>query len=455
MENKVNPMGTKSVSKLLVSLALPAVIANLVNALYNIVDQIFIGHTVGYLGNAATNIAFPLTTICLAIGLMTGIGTAAGYNLNLGKGNKEDARKFAGTAFSTLLIAGIIICILVKIFLKPLMVAFGATDNILKYAMIYSSITSFGIPFLLFSTGSNPIVRGDGSSTYSMISIASGGILNIFLDALFMYKFNMGIAGAAWATVISQAVSALLLARYYLHFKNVTFKANDFIPHFGIILSIWKLGFSSFAFQSSMLIIQITLNNLLKKYGAASIYGSDVTIAVAGILQKINMIFLAFVIGIVQGAQPICSFNYGAQKYKRVRKTVKISLIVTTVISVIMFAVMQLFPRQIVGLFGSGSEEYFDFASFYARGLFACVFLNGVQIFCSTFFPAIGKAGKGTVIALAKQLVILWTLLMTFSHFFGLKGIVIAAPVTDALTFLLATGFLIFEFRKMPKTDKE
>jgi Na+-driven multidrug efflux pump len=204
-----------------------------------------------------------------------------------------------------------------------------------------------------------------------------------------------------------------------------------------------------------MLIIQITLNNLLKKYGAASVYGSDVTIAVAGILQKINMIFLAFVIGIVQGAQPICSFNYGAQKYLRVRKTVKISLVITTVISVVMFIVMQLFPRQIVALFGSGSEEYFDFASFYARGLFACVFFNGVQIFCSTFFPAIGKPGKGTVIALAKQLIILWTLLMTFSYFFGLKGIVYAAPVTDTLTFILSTSFLFFELKKMPKTDLE
>ena len=455
MENTQNPMGAKSVSKLLVSLAVPAVVANLVNALYNIVDQIFIGHVVGYLGNAATNIAFPLTIICMAIGLMTGIGTAAGYNLSLGRKNEQDARKFAGTAFSTMLIAGIIICILVRIFLKPLIIAFGATDSIYEYALAYSSVTSLGIPFLLFSCGSNPIVRGDGSSTYSMTAVVTGGVLNIILDALFMYKFNMGIKGAAWATVISQIVSALILARYYLHFKNVKFTAKDFIPHFGFMLKFCKLGFSSFAFQSSMLIIQITLNNLLKKYGEMSVYGSDVTIAVAGILQKVNLIFLAFVIGIVQGAQPICSFNYGAKMYSRVKKTVKISLIVTTVISVVMFIVMQLFPRQIVGLFGSGSEEYFKFASFYARGLFAVVFLNGVQIFCSTFFPAIGKPGKGTLIALAKQLVILWTLLMTLSYFLGHKGIVYAAPITDALTFILAVSFLIFEIKKMPKADGE
>jgi Na+-driven multidrug efflux pump len=455
MEVKTNPMGEKSIPRLLASLAIPAVIANLVNALYNIVDQVFIGHIVGYLGNAATNIAFPLTTICLAIGLMTGIGTAAGYNLSLGRKDSHSARRFVGTACSTLIIAGIVICVLVRIFLKPLMIAFGATDSILEYVLEYAGITSLGIPFLLFSTGSNPIVRGDGSSTYSMVSIVSGGILNIILDALFMYKFSMGIAGAAWATVISQIVSALMLAGYFFRFKNVKFKANDFIPRGKYSLGLSKLGFSSFAFQSSMLVIQITLNNLLKKYGAASIYGSDVTIAVAGILQKINMIFLAFVIGIVQGAQPICSFNYGAEKFLRVRKTVRLSVIVTTVISVIMFVVMQSFPRQIVSIFGSGSEEYFEFASFYARGLFACVFLNGVQIFSSTFFSAIGKPGKGTLIALSKQLVILWTLLMVLPLFFGLKGIVYAAPITDTLTFILATSFMVFELKKMPKSDKE
>lgn len=222
-----NPMGEKSIPKLLISLAVPAVIANVVNALYNIVDQIFIGQGVGYLGNAATNIAFPLTTICMAIGLMTGLGSAANFNLELGRKNPDNAKRVAGTAAGTLLICGILLCMIIRIFLKPLMLMFGATDQILDYAMEYTGITSFGIPFLLFSTGINPLVRADGSSTYSMLSIVTGAILNIILDPLFIFVFKMGIAGAAWATVISQIISSVLLAFYFPKFKMVHFQVNE------------------------------------------------------------------------------------------------------------------------------------------------------------------------------------------------------------------------------------
>ena len=309
-----NPLGTRPIPQMLLSLAVPAVIANLVNAVYNIVDQIFIGNKIGYLGNAATNVAFPLTTICMAIGLMVGLGAAAGFNLNLGKKKPEEAKGIAGTAFTSLLLCGILICILVRLFLQPLMVAFGATEDILSYAMEYSGITSFGIPFLLFSTGTNPLVRGDGNARYSMTAVITGAILNIILDYTFMYVFGWGIAGAAWATVIGQIVSAVLLMLYFPKFQHVKFEAGDFLPKGKYIMQICRLGFSSFAFQSSTLVVQVVLNNLLRTYGAQSVYGSEITIAVAGIMQKINTIFVAVVIGVVQGSQPICSFNYGAGK---------------------------------------------------------------------------------------------------------------------------------------------
>lgn len=455
MERTENPMGTKPVPKLLVSLAIPAIIANLVNSLYNIVDQIFIGHKIGYLGNAATNIAFPLTTICLAIGLMAGLGAAAGFNLELGRKNPEHARKIAGTAFSALLICGVVLCILIRIFLKPLMIAFGATDNILDYAMEYSAITSLGIPFLLFSTGTNPIVRGDGNAAYSMMSIVTGAILNIILDAFFMYGLDLGIAGAAWATIIGQIVSAVMLAVYFRKFRNVTFSIEDFIPKWKYIVQICKLGFASFIFQASLLVVQVTLNNLLRTYGGQSVYGSDVTIAVAGILSKINAIFVAVVIGVVQGSQPICSFNYGAKKYTRVRETVRLLLITTTVLSTIIFIVIQCFPRQIIGLFGEGNDAYFEFATMYTRGFAACMFLNGIQVSSSTFFPSIGKAGKGAIISLSKQIILLVPLLLVLSHFLGLTGIIIATPITDALAFVLAVSLLYFEMKNMPKTDMD
>ena len=448
-----NPLGTRPIPQMLLSLAVPAVIANLVNAVYNIVDQIFIGNKIGYLGNAATNVAFPLTTICMAIGLMVGLGSAAGFNLNLGKKEPEKAKGIAGTAFTSLLLCGIVICILVRLFLQPLMVTFGATEDILSYAMEYSGITSFGIPFLLFSTGTNPLVRGDGNARYSMTAVIAGAILNIILDYTFMYVFSWGIAGAAWATVIGQIVSAVLLMLYFPKFQHVKFEAGDFLPKGKYIMQICRLGFSSFAFQSSTLVVQVVLNNLLRTYGAQSMYGSEITIAVAGIMQKINAIFVAVVIGVVQGSQPICSFNYGARKYTRVRETVRLLMISTTVLSAVVFLLIQCFPRQIMSLFGEGTEEYFEFAIRYVRGFAAVMFLNGLQTSCTTFFPSIGKAWKGSVISLSKQLVLLVPLLILLTQWMGLNGVIIATPVSDALAFMIAASFLFVEMKHMPKED--
>lgn len=195
--NKENTLGYKPVGKLLFSMALPAIIANVVNALYNIVDQVFIGWGIGYLGNAATNVAFPLTTVCLAIGLMIGIGSASNFNLELGRKNYEKAKSIVGTAGTLLTVIGIVICILIRIFLEPIMISFGATDKILGYAMEYTGITSLGIPFLLFAIGINPLVRADGSPKYSMISIITGAVMNTVLDPVLMFVFHMGISGAA------------------------------------------------------------------------------------------------------------------------------------------------------------------------------------------------------------------------------------------------------------------
>lgn len=333
------------------------------------------------------------------------------------------------------------------------MVAFGATPDILLYAMEYSGITSFGIPFLLFSTGTNPLVRGDGNAKYSMTAIVAGAILNIILDYTFMYVFEWGIAGAAWATVIGQIVSAVLLMMYFPRFRNVKFEMGDFVPKGKYMIQICKLGFASFAFQSSMLVVQVMLNNLLRIYGTQSIYGSEITIAVAGIMQKINAIFVAVVIGVVQGSQPICSYNYGASKYARVHQTVRLLLISTTILSTAVFILMQCFPRQIMGLFGEGTPEYFEFATLYARGFTAVMFLNGIQVSCTTFFPSIGKAWKGSVISLSKQLVLLVPLLLLLSHWMGLNGIILATPVSDVLAFILAALFLYFEMKHMPKED--
>ena len=448
---ELNPLGYKPVGKLLKSLAIPAIIANLVNALYNVVDQIFIGQGIGYLGNAATNIAFPITTMCLAIGLTLGIGGASNFNLELGKGYPEKSKHTAGTAASTLIIIGIILCITVRIFLEPLMIGFGATNKILEYSMEYTGITSYGIPFLLFSIGVNPLVRADGNAKYSMIAIVIGAILNTILDPLFMFVYNLGIAGAAWATVISQIISALLLLIYFPKFKSVKFSLNDFIPQLHYLKRIISLGFASFIYQFSNMIVLVTTNNLLKFYGAKSIYGSDIPIAVFGIVMKINVIFISIVLGLVQGAQPIFGFNYGAKNYHRVRETMRLLLKVTFCIASILFVIFQVFPKQIISLFGEGDELYFSFATKYMRTFLLFISLNSIQVSIATFFPSTGKAIKGAIVSLAKQILFLFPLLLILPRFFGLEGVIYATPVTDLLAFTVAIIFLIHEFKHMPK----
>ena len=436
-----NPMGTQPIKKLLMQLAIPAMIANVVNALYNIVDQIFIGQGVGYLGNAATNIAFPITTICLALGLMTGVGAASNFNLELGRKEVEKARKIAGTAVVQLIVMGIAVCMLVQIFLAPLMQLFGATNQIFNYAMEYSRITSYGIPFFLFSTGFNPLVRSDGRATFSMMAIIAGAVLNTVLDPIFIFVFQMGIAGAAWATVISQMVSALLLFAYIPKFRSVKFQWEDFIPHMKQVEAIAALGLTSFIFQISALIVQIVSNNLLKTYGAMSIYGSEIPIAVGGIVSKVFVIFIALIIGMTQGVQPIVGYNYGAKYYERVRQTIFLALKIGFGLSFVTWAVFEIFPLQIIQLFGNGNDLYFEFGIRYMRYFMLFTLINGITILITTFFPAIGKAKTGAFLSLARQLLILLPVMLLMTYIFGVEGMMFATPVSDVISLVLCLFF--------------
>lgn len=449
--NSNNPMGTRSIPKLLLSLALPAIIANLVNSLYNIVDQIFIGHGIGYLGNAATSVAFPLTTICMAIGLMVGLGASANFNLEIGKKNPEKAKMIVGTASTLLIASGLTIMVITNIFLRDLLLIFGATDLTIDYAVEYTRITSFGIPFLLFSTGFNPIIRADGAPVYSMTSVLTGAILNTILDPIFIFVFKWGMSGAAWATLISQIVSATLCALYFIRFKNVKVKLPDFRPRLNIVKIIASVGISSFIFQISTMVIQIVSNNMLKKYGAESIYGSDIPIAIAGIVSKISLIFLAVIIGIIQGAQPIFGFNYGAKNYKRVRDTLKLAILSSFIFSLFAFALFMFMPGPLISLFGEGSDLYFEFGTKYLRVFLFFTFLNGIQIASTTFFQAIGKALKGAILSLIKQVIFLLPLLIILPMFMGVEGVMFAAPISDLIAFIAGSIMLFFELKRMPK----
>ncbi|MXQ48426.1 MATE family efflux transporter [Streptococcus pneumoniae] len=447
-----NPLGYQPVGVLMKRLAIPAVVANVVNALYNVIDQIVIGQGIGFLGNAATNIAFPLTTICLALGLMIGIGSASRFNLEMGRKEMQKAKLTIGNATILLFGVGILICLLVRIFLEPLMLIFGATENILSYTMTFSGITSFGIPFLMFSMGFNPIVRADASPKYSMMAIVTGAVINTVLSPLFMFVFNWGIAGTAWATVISQFISALLLLAYFPRFKSITLEKEDFKLDWHTIKSIVVLGLTPFVTQVSNIIIQVLGNNLLKQYGSQSVYGPDIPIAIAGIVMKVNVIFMAIVLGMVQGSQPIIGFNYGAKNFPRVRETFKVLMKSVAVVSVLAWMAFELLPGQLISLFGSGdSGLYLEFGKYYMRTFLFFSITNGFMISISTYFTSIGKAWKGTILSMLRQLILLIPLMILFARLFGVKGVMLGGPVSDFATFVMAAIFIVIEFKRMPK----
>ena len=295
MEVRQNPLGSAPLGKLLVKFAVPSIISMLVSALYNIVDQIFIGQGVGMYGNAATNVAFPLTTLATAVGLMLGIGGASNFNLEMGRKHEENAKKIAGTAFGSLVIAGVIICIVARIFLRPLITVFGATEYVMDYAMTYVGITSLGMPFFVLTTGGTHLIRADGKPTYSMLSALAGAVINTILDPLFIFVFKWGIAGAAWATIIGQIFSALMVLGYLPKFHTVKLSMHDFMPKSRFLKMVMALGMAACFNQLAIFVTQIVMNNVLRYYGALSIYGSDIPLAVVGVGSKVNMVFLSIV----------------------------------------------------------------------------------------------------------------------------------------------------------------
>ena len=450
-EESKDILGTGSISMLLRKFAIPSVIAMLVGAMYNIVDQIFIGQGVGMLGNAATNVAFPITTISLAVALLLGNGAASNFNLQMGRKNPKMAAKYVGNAITLMGLSGIALLAITLLFMDQLLILFGATDQVFEYAKTYMSITAFGLPFIIFTSGGANLVRSDGSPQQSMFIMLAGAIINTILDPLFIFVFNWGIAGAAWATVIGQFVSFLLIIKYFFGYKTVHLVKEVFVLKIECVTNILKLGVASFFNQVSMAFVQIIMNSTLRHYGELSIYGPDIPLASAGIITKINMMVFAIVIGIAQGSQPILGYNYGAKNYDRVKKTLRLAITYSVIISATGFAFFQLFPRQIIGVFGSGSEEYFAFATKYLRIFMFMVFITPIQPIVATFFTSIGKAGKGFFMSLTRQVLFLAPLIIILPRFMGIEGVVFAGPIADTAAVLITIFFLVQEIRIINK----
>ena len=447
-QTNVNPLGTKPINHLLRQFAVPSVIAMLVSALYNIVDQFFIGRSVGELGNAATNVAFPLSISCVAIALLFGIGGASAFNLTMGQGKKEEAIRYIGNATTMLLGCGTLLLIITQLFLTPLLKLFGSPDNVLGYAQTYTRITSIGFPFLIIATGGGHLIRADGSPRYTMVCNLVGAAINTVLDAVFVFGFNMGIAGAAYATIIGQFVSGAMAIHYLYHYKTATIKKEYLIPKLKYVAKIASLGAAPCINQLSMMVVQIVMNQSLTYYGALSSYGASIPLACVGIITKINQVFFSFIIGISQGLQPIVSFNYGAKKYFRVKSAYLKATLYGSVISIFAFFMFQLFPRQIISLFGNGSEEYYQFAVSYFKVFLFFTFVNFCQPITSNFFTAIGKPIKGVFLSLTRQIIFFLPLLIGLPMFMGIDGILYVGPIADCLAAIVCFIMILLELRK-------
>lgn len=444
-----NDLGTLPIKKLLKNFAVPSIIAMLVSALYNIVDQFFIGRSVGELGNAATNITFPLTTSCIALALLLGIGAASAFNLTLGEGKKEKALYYIGNSAILLFTSGVVLCIIIQLFLKPMLIFFGSPENVLNYAKNYTRITAIGFPFLIFSTGGGHLIRADGSPKYSMLCNLSGAIINVILDPIFIFGLKMGMIGAGLATILGQIFAALLALRYMFKYKTGKIEKKHLVPKWKFVSKIISLGAAPCFNQLAMMIVQIVMNKSLTYYGSLSVYGESIPLACAGIITKVNQIYMSIVIGLSQGLQPIVSFNYGARKYDRVKKAYATAITYGLIVSVLAFLAFQFLPRQIVSIFGSGSENYYAFAIKYFRIFLLFTFINCLQPISSNFFTAIGKPKKGIFLSLTRQILFLLPLIIILPLFMGIDGIMYSGPIADFIAGIVSIVMIYIEFRNI------
>ncbi len=455
---KIN-LANDKISKLLVAFSVPCIISMLVNAFYNIIDQIFIGKGVGTLGNAATNVIFPLIMVSSALASLVGNGCAAYLSLKMGEGKKEDAKKSIGCSFLLLCLIGILVLAIGMLFLPKLIYFFGCTESVYPYAMTYGKIILLGIPFSIVYTGMSSIIRADGEPRYSMICLVSGALLNCILDPIFIFGFNMGVAGGALATIIGQVVSFLLSVFYFPRMKSFKLKKSDFTINKSAF-KIMSLGLSSFITQMTVVALFIVMNNLMTKYGAETIYGSDIPLSVYGVMSKLNSVYVNFILGISLGAQPIIGFNYGAGNYERVKEVLRRVLVIGLIVGVIFNILFYFFPSTLVSIFISSSDStyglFMEFATLFSRTFYLVCALNFFEMTTSIVVQSLGNVKKATAVSFARQIILFIPLALILTHYLGLKGALYAAPIADTLCFIFVLFVFLSEYKKLNKvTDND
>ena len=438
------------------TLMVPTIIGALVTVLYSLADTLFVGMMNDEIQNAAVALAAPALLAFNAVNNLFGVGSSSMMSRALGRGDTQTVRESASFGFYGAVASGAVLSLLCLIFIHPFVALLGGDGNTTEATISYMrwAVVCGAIPTIL-NVVMGYMVRSEGAALHASIGTMSGCVLNIILDPIFIFGLQMGMRGAALATIIGQIVSFCISLRYMFHFKTIRLTKESFHMTGRHIENIFKFGASACFNQIAMTIVQIVLNNTLSHYGAQSVYGGDIPLACAGIITKVNMIFMSFVIGISQGIQPIIGFNYGAEKYERVRKSYLLALGTATVLSGIAFFCFQVFPRQIISVFGSGSELYFQFSERYFRIYMFLTLINGIQPVTSNFFNSIGKSQLGVFMSLTRQILFLLPLIVIFPLFMGIDGVMYAGPIADAAAAIVCGYFMVRELKELSAMDRK
>lgn len=446
-----NPLGVEKVSRLLWRFSIPAIIGMVVNALYNVVDRIYIGNAPGLGANglAGITIGFPIMIILLSIGILFGVGGATLFSMKLGAGETEEAELALGNAFSLLLISGVLFMVLGQVFLSPLLAAFGASPQVLPYAIGYMRIIFWGAVFQIVSIGLNNFLRADGQPKLAMVTMFMGAGVNIILDPVFIYVFDMGMAGAALATILSQFISMVWILTYFFSKRSHhPIRLKNMVLKWGTAIRITALGLPNFLLQLGNSVLNVVLNMTLLNYGG------DIAVSGMGIVNSIQTILLMPITGLVQGAQPIVSFNFGAKKFNRVRETQKYAILIATTIVGIGWLATRIIPEPLVRLFNS-EPELLAFGTQALQTWFLGLPIIGFQIVASNFFQATGRTRSAIFLTLTRQIILLIPAILLFSQTWGMAGLLHAAPFSDAAAGLLTAVFYIGGIKRLTKEEAE
>ena len=436
-------LGNEKISRLLIKLSVPATVSMFVNALYNLVDTIFIGRGVGYLGIGGLTIAFPVQMLIMAASLMIGVGASSVISRSLGAGDRDRAGRAAGNSFFIVGLLGVGICLFGLAFIEPLLRAFGATEDIRPYAQEYLEVILIGSIYFPLVVSSNNLIRAEGKAMVAMSSMLIGAIANIILDYIFIFPLQMGVYGAALATILSQLLSAFYVLAYFLSGRSaIKIRLHYLQLEWRILREIIAVGFASFARNAAGSLIVIIVNHLLVAYGGS------LALSVYGVLQRVIRFLFMPLFGIVQGMQPIAGYNYGARKLDRVKRVVKLSVISATVYATITSLLAQAFPTFVIGLFGK-EPDLIRNGAYALRFVIAVVPLVGVQVVGAALFQAVGKAGPSLFLTLSREVLFFIPFVLILPGFFGLTGIWLSFPLADFFAILVTAVLLYREMRRM------